>query len=379
MVVLFHCTLAFYPSIPSGGQGFGSWVAGTPLLTPINGSFAVSIFYVLSGFVLSLAFFKTQRRRVAIVGLLKRYSRLAIPIAITTTLYYLLMVSGQIIPKRNWVLGVQTHSYWLASQYQFPAELNTLLSDSFWLSLIEGQSRYNPVLWTMKYEFFGSCLIFATLMLFGKSAWRGWAFALVSLAVLLFLPEYLGFMLGLMAADWFMQGKRFDGPERQLRIAWPILLIVGTLYFGSVPYYLVPDALGNTSFGWLQHTVYYKSEHAMSLLLTLGSVCVMLLVLSKPVLQRILSSPACQFLGKISFGLYLTHIAVLFTMTLTLFDYLVTQMSLELAALVSIAVSLPFMISVGFLAYKAADMPGIVVSHRIGKQLEKWLRLPEKA
>jgi hypothetical protein len=74
-VVLNHLLLAFWPV-------FAEDRSISPLLkVTYKGSFAVAVFFVLSGFVLSLSFFRTRDVRVVTSAAVRRYPRLALPVA----------------------------------------------------------------------------------------------------------------------------------------------------------------------------------------------------------------------------------------------------------------------------------------------------------
>jgi len=68
---------------------FPDWVHQTPLMLFIHGSFWVVVFFILSGFVLPLNFFKTGRETCITVGTFRRYLRLMLPNLMIISLYYL--------------------------------------------------------------------------------------------------------------------------------------------------------------------------------------------------------------------------------------------------------------------------------------------------
>lgn len=53
-----------------------------------NGDLWVSIFFILSGFVLPLNFFKTGRESCISGGVMRRYFRLMIPVLMIQSIYY---------------------------------------------------------------------------------------------------------------------------------------------------------------------------------------------------------------------------------------------------------------------------------------------------
>lgn len=71
VVALYHFLLAFYAIAffgPAAGSvqnmRFEDNLYGNPIMVFLSGTFAVGIFFVLSGFVLSIAFFQTKKSEV---------------------------------------------------------------------------------------------------------------------------------------------------------------------------------------------------------------------------------------------------------------------------------------------------------------------------
>lgn len=96
VVVIAHFLQVFLPSMfearPQVSHfAFDQWIPRTPLNLLFNGNFAVCLFFVLSGFVLSLRFFRYRRRSVVAASLLRRHFRLAIPAVCSLLLAYAVM------------------------------------------------------------------------------------------------------------------------------------------------------------------------------------------------------------------------------------------------------------------------------------------------
>src|SRR5690348_7984125 len=92
----------------------------------------------------------------------------------------------------------QTHSGWLAANWNFVPHLTNAIKTAVWSIFIittnpvPGGIPYNNVLWTMLVEFPGSFLVFGTLMLFGKSNRRWILYAI--LAIITVNSWFLGFV-----------------------------------------------------------------------------------------------------------------------------------------------------------------------------------------
>ncbi|WP_443147193.1 acyltransferase family protein [Paenibacillus sp. KACC 21273] len=68
IVVISHFVVAFYPSLYNGSidsvhtqKSLELWISKSPFNLFYNGNFAVCVFFVLSGYVLSYKFFITKR------------------------------------------------------------------------------------------------------------------------------------------------------------------------------------------------------------------------------------------------------------------------------------------------------------------------------
>ena len=96
-VFLHHFVVEYFP--PRDGQEDHntdpneqpSWLKYcrmTPLVVFVNGYFWVAVFFILSGFVLPLSYFKTGKNSSLWGGTFRRYPRLMIPVLYTITFYY---------------------------------------------------------------------------------------------------------------------------------------------------------------------------------------------------------------------------------------------------------------------------------------------------
>lgn len=94
LVLVHHSLLAFAPTLHGLVDPGGHSLFGTPLFALINGSTAVIVFFVLSGYVLTLAVRRagTPTRITAVV--LRRWPRLAGPVLVTNVAAAGLLLAG---------------------------------------------------------------------------------------------------------------------------------------------------------------------------------------------------------------------------------------------------------------------------------------------
>lgn len=175
-VALYHFLLAYVPpSAAPAAMDSAGLVAERPfLLAIVNGHFMVTIFFVLSSFVLTKGFVSGQgshapRGRV-LTAMAKRLPRL-LPLTLIGSLLPFLLLAAGWLPAQE--AAQITGSDWLdrsgGVKYWAPwpaASLSGAAADAGRLFL-SGVSQYNSALWTMKYELFGSLLALLSAMIVG--------------------------------------------------------------------------------------------------------------------------------------------------------------------------------------------------------------------
>ncbi len=116
------------------------------------------------GFVLSIGFLSKGKKIILQKLALKRYLRLMIPALASIMLAWLLITLGL---SHNAQAQAITQSSWLAQMWNFTPNFFDALQQGTWGIFATGEDSYNPVLWTMMFEFIGSMIFFFVLSLFG--------------------------------------------------------------------------------------------------------------------------------------------------------------------------------------------------------------------
>ena len=305
MVVFSHLFICLFPKI-------------LPVLTGpwfrfiSDGGLAVYIFFVLSGFALSIGPLSRGRAKPFAAAVLSRYVRLLIPILVTSFLVLLLLKAGWMFHRA--AIPIVGDTEWLSRFYVLTPSLSGMLQFSFW-GVFYGDSSYNSSLWTMAWEITGSLLVYVLLWARTRQPRALWP-----VAVLLLLAS-----LTVDAAVW--QSARLSASLQSQ--AW-LLYLHGA---GAVPSFLTGYAMawlyahrrapryrtiiGMAGAGGVIALVTVLSRGMelalipLSLALwSLASVFVGSVLLAFP-LQRFFSLPLSRWLGHISFPLYLVHISVL--------------------------------------------------------------------
>lgn len=217
-------------------------------------------------------------------------------------------------------------------------------------------ASYNFVLWTMHFELYGSFLIFMFLALFGKHHNRWIFYALFSIV---FLKTYfLGFIAGMVISDIYTNLPQLHNKLKP-QFIWAGLLagiVLGTWSVTSI----YTGFYNHISIPFFNPYQLELSAHMI------GAILVVLSVLELKILSRFFETRPLQYLGKISFSLYLTHTLVLGSLASYIFYRLLPGQGYKAAVLASVAVSLPVTFVIANLFTKYVDSPSIAFSKQAG-------------
>jgi len=312
IVVVFHYLYLLYPAtIPPYVAPDFAWLVDTPLGLLWNGRFAVSVFFVLSGFVIAGA--ADRRREWLVVTVISRYLRLAVPVLMSVLLAWVLLT---LLPTASLdlVQAVGEPSPWATRTHQgdIPS-LGHAVADGLLHNFVQGGSRFNNVLWTMQIELIGSIGIF---MLYAAA--RGWLrialLLLIGLAIFRIgrLPgAYMAFVFGALLYEAHIRGWL-----RVLPPALPLLCLIAGLLLGA-PSQGAADRLGLSGIPFLGEIGRPQGWPA-----SFAAALILFSILSLQSLQRPLSGPISRWLGRISFSLYLVHVPLLYTLVAFAFVHL---------------------------------------------------------
>jgi peptidoglycan/LPS O-acetylase OafA/YrhL len=310
LVVLHHVLLIAQPvSQPSGAPAVGSvwwWLERTPLKLLTAGHEAVIVFFVLSGVVVVLP--ALRHVDFSWPGLVvSRVVRLMLPAWAAIVFASALLLAVPRVPSQV------TGGSWIAGQVQSEWNWKRLVVE---FSLMGGSVHYDNVLWTLRWEFLFSLLLpgFLVVAVLLRRWWLPTGLLAVGLGVagavggidaLQYLPVFfLGTLIAvrLRAIEGWSESRR---AKRLLAVILPISALVLICSFLLAP--IVP---GGTD-----------GAHALVGLEALGGVGVVVVAGAATRFRRFLEGRIPQFLGRISFSLYLVHLPVLVTLTWLLGDW----------------------------------------------------------
>jgi peptidoglycan/LPS O-acetylase OafA/YrhL len=359
-VVLCHFIEAFYPTVMHGhyptiflkslNPSRVQQVAELPLVSLLYcGHFAVLIFFVLSGYVLALPYRAGQPEKLR-ARLYGRYLRLNIPVMAAVALSYAVFRAGL---YRNGLAAAKVGGNgWLQASMPVAIKPWHAVNQALYQGLLHGTNTLDSPLWTLRYEFWGS-LILLGLYLLRPARHFGWLMLAVCLAAIAVWRDdsvyYLAILLGsCLGYSAILQRRRWANA----------LLLAVSLYLGAFVF-------ENRFYDWLPQVWVWDRKGFYNALGALGLVAAVVngagawLLLTRPV----------QYLGQVSFPMYLVHFIILASLACTLYVALPAGLPV-LAGIFALYLLVTLLLAQGFERW--VDRPAISVSHRFAK----WLSRP---
>ncbi len=256
-----------------------------------NGPFAVVVFFILSGQALSVSYIQKRNKESLNRMAIKRYPRLAIPVLASCLIVYVLMKCGLVWNvQAAEIVGRQD---WLGSFINVEPSFAGMLKDGLFNAFVSF-SNYNLFLWTMKYELLGSAFVFVLLY--------GYRF-LISPVVICLL---LGFIS--LAPAPFISCFFFG-------VAFSLFHING--FFEKLRENKAWQYVGPTLLAMIVafDVVYCPQSDQIDRLHILIALLFVFVAQTNKILSRFFEMKLSQILGKLSFPVYLVHLAVLVSVT----------------------------------------------------------------
>jgi len=294
------------PAAPATGPDAGSWawwLYRTPLRLVWAGPEAVLLFFVLSGFVLTLPLGADRTRRGWSVYYRRRFLRLYLPVWGSLVLALALAL---LVPR-----DVGAASWWLSIHR--PPSPAALAHDSV---LVFGTSNLNSPLWSLRWEIWFSLLLPAAWWVLRRTGGRRWPVTVLGLAVvsastgLPFVADVVppgGLLSGLLTyLPVFGIGVVLARSTDELhRLSDRVLATARPgAAFGAVAVLAVVAALSPTAAPGPVPAVVPFLLRTASLL---GVTALVVLASGWPAAARRLTAAPVQWLGSRSFSLYLVH------------------------------------------------------------------------
>ncbi|MEQ8856704.1 acyltransferase [Gimesia sp.] len=362
MVALSHCLIVFTvdqnPMIwttslreTQGTQAFLTRL----LLIPCNGGAAVTVFFVLSGYVLGLSLDRKPRQSMTYLAFyVKRVLRIYPAYLVCLTL---------IIAS---IMGFHTYqrfpntSLWFQEWYQQNITWNNALAN---YALLE--TNLNQIAWTLKVELvmsFGFPLFY---LLSRKRAQKGnYVILLILMALSCILPGIIyllyGFVfyLGLMLPALIEKLKQAVAPSAR-----------HTLFLVSVIALLCARSL------------FAPQERFFTVLLEALAAATIIAILAEGTVKvwgsRLLDLPLVHKLGQISYSFYIYHFIIMYWLAWGLLHLVSVETTANYPLLLSLllaVVSVPLTFVVAQLSYQAVERPMIGWGARLAEKVTDLAR-----
>lgn len=294
IVVISHLSLIYFPflhnfdSTPISDEfATQRWIHNSPFGFFYSGTSAVFVFFVMSGIVLSLS--ASSKNIPLYKNIAARYIRLGIPAAMSCLVAYfayVLVNHYHLVQSDNYI----NDAFEIKNAGFLNALYYGLVRSIFYL---RGSMEYNPVLWTMAIEFYGSLALFIAYK--QKHPLRV-MFVIAILFMAINTTVFLGifsFYIGMLIKEKFSEYKNN---------AVSLLLIILGLYFAGI----------HTSSLSYSYIANLAGKHSYDIFNFISGVLIVLGVMSNTTIQRFLSHSFLVWFGSLSFPLYLIHWATIY-------------------------------------------------------------------
>jgi peptidoglycan/LPS O-acetylase OafA/YrhL len=333
-VIGWHFTMSFFPSEMDGAS---CMLCGTPLFGLIHGTAAVGVFFTLSGYVLTRRYFITGDKRILIIGALKRYFRLVVPVFSSVILAWLLFHFNLFAYEKA---GAITRSGWLIT---FGFAMRPPFDPNFWLALKQGvfevlfhtNNALNPILWMIHFEMAGSLIVFAFAALIMRLRAHTWLVLIMALIVEILVhdadPTMAPFVPGCLLAFWAPREGSVTTPAAIGLIALGITFLGYRVPVGFYSMFDFPGPMNSDAL------IYYTSS--------IGALLILIALIGCAPLRRMLSGPFSRLLGRLSFPIYLVHLVLLCSWGAWVFVWAQKTYSYDASAFIALAALLPVVLA----------------------------------
>ncbi len=351
-IVFHHFIMGYYPAAYQGAQALSHMEGGveaefsqSPLAFFAIGDLWVSVFCLVSGFVISYQVFHMTDEKQFSRSLLKRYPRLMLPVFALSAIVYVMLHLNLFF---NTQAAALTGSEWLAQFYQDKTTLSDLFFSSVADTWIVGYSTlYSNAFWMLADLFSGSFMAYI-LAAMSKGTNRRVIFVYIG-AALIYLStnsRLTDFALGVLLSYIVVQYGENIHKHKKGCVAAGIIMLIFAVLLGAYPVAYAPT----NAYRFLNHLPDrlnpYYFYHMLASALLVASIWLL-----KP-LSNLLSAKPMRFLGKISYSIYLVHIPVLFSLSAWLLIRLTDAMgNYNAAAGIVFAVSLAVILVLALLFY----------------------------
>lgn len=288
-VVWGHLYLAF-------GVDYFRPIMRTPLHLFFDAYAAVTLFFVLSGYVLSVRYLSMKRMGEfnILAFYVKRYCRIVLPFIAVLGLSYMVCINFyEVFADNDPVLSKWAQKHWSDAKLNLP--LSEYLRSAV-MVLPKTQFPLIPQAWTLRIEMGMSLALPFMVLIACRSSWWLVLFTFVFVELLGLYVFATHFTLGILLAQ-----------HQEAMVRW----VRKNAFYSAVT--LVAGVMLLT-YRWPPELIAVKlSPKDLRFVTGLGAFLLLLWVMSSPRVQQVMEWRAFQFLGRVSYSLYLVHFIVLLT------------------------------------------------------------------
>lgn len=319
-VLLHHFLLAFLPATYYGDLNMSIIqnkldvkMAQAPYAFFINGNYMVALFCLVSALVLGLKVMNLENRRYVTEMFIKRYPRLMLPtIPVIISVYVMLKYECfSHLKAAKW-----TQSPWLASYYLEKVSFKRCIDSIFVTTWYASDVTFSNAFWMLGSLFFGSMLAII-LSTFTWKIRRNAVELIYVFCVFLYIRVntlQLAFVFGVLLAHLFKERKYLFNHK-----GIGIFCFLLGIFLGGYPSGIRPVNIYRYLNILPQEILSYQFWHIIGAFFTVYGLWNMGLAC------KILECRGMQFLGKISYAIYLIHIPLLFSVSCHIFNELMAS------------------------------------------------------
>ena len=365
VVLLHHFWLAALPDqntillqrFPIAAAGVASRVSYLISISPLrllfSGHAAVGVFFVLSGFALTMSL-QNARRSGYLPFLVQRIFRIYPPFALVILIAASLcwLIRPQPIPGADWM-----NQFWLA-----PVTFKLVLGHLAMLQSAGYYNSLNSLMWTLVHEM-RIALIFPPLLALALRYPRSVLASSILMFAVLSVTHWTNAFAATIHAGWAREAllSVIQTMRYVMFFAFGILLATKQQHLKS----MLARHVWSKKYLWilalLLLIVPYTAGY-LEICYAVGAFILLTLCLQSATARGILRQPMLQWLGQVSYSLYLVHMVILIAAIHLLRDLLPVWIVLVLVFALSLLAA--------ELLYQAVEMP----SNTIGKRLATRLR-----
>ncbi|MGF9741828.1 acyltransferase [Priestia megaterium] len=342
IVVIFHCLLSFMVFYKANYfNEFSNEAIALFTLSPLHtiwaGKEAVLLFFVLSGFVLSIPFYKGEAPKYR-VYIVRRFFRIYIPYIVIMAISVFLVTF--FLDYKN----VHGLSSTYNNRWDHTVSFKAIIS--YILMLDYDTANVNGVVWTLYHEMRISIIFPLFLAIISRFKLVNSIILSLALNVCLFI--FLD-LLGFMAKGNFLS---FLLPPLKSSLYYCTFFIFGAILSKYrldisklkvlnpyLKFMLFVLSLALINCRWVTTTIGIDNVKATDFISVLGILLLFSMILSSSKAESILTKKPLLWLGKISYSLYLIHIPILMMVTIFLSKFIPIELTFILVPIICLPIA----------------------------------------